>query len=974
MYYDEKLQKWLPGSRPQAAANVMPMGMSLADQTMWQVQDAQRQANAKADQAFDDRVADKKPLFASDPGKEFVNIAGNALFGLATDYVDLGLGAVDALRAGASVATGQKRGDALYFDPTEIFNDSDNPLTRLRRETFKTESQAGEAVSNIVRIGTSLLAVPKVAAKGVALPFQGVAKIAGMGDKVEKIGAVAEKIFNPLAKREGIEDVMKGLNVVSSGMGEAGQKAIKTAVNNEYLLATLDDIGKAAIKSPKDAAGLGMVERWMANTADAVTKSFRVPGKSTIRTIGEALAWDAFVAFNVAGEGDQSMDSTIGDMLTTSGNKWLEALGAPTTTYASDPAIAIKLKQMAEGLVTGAALEYAMGLGRIWRFANDYRRASPEEQAKILNAFKGYAQPIGNDLGKLLPPSPKGGAMVPTPWRNPRAPEPDQLPPGAQGPFQGRSGPETVGSNEPPGAMVQSGVVPAEVQIPEGGGVLTGTPERPALPEGSRGLPGTPERPALPGTGGSSAGITEPQRGVVQGLTDQGRQDIQAFIDSGDKSQYIQAANIQINPTDSRFVYTPAVMKDIAAQVLDNVRLAAGATAEALPPWTAAGLREGIQSIINLVSSQEGGLTPELVRALQEGVVAKLPQRRTELLDLLTSDTTRLNASGMQSAADSIWVDYIKSRSLKEGWGQIDPETFQLKFKRSEAFRQDSDDAIFKQSQALDSIADDANFPVVPVDQPTEILRYQAETGVPIDMEASALIASQEADNLANSEAARQAMLGRTADKSLPQRLGDAEAVQAFLGDSLDNLAPQPTVQRAAQGRGWEVLDPEGQVLSRATTKRQADLDAQKNYELLRKNVIAQARQAEIDDTAKALNVAVGNPIVDSPITAKVKVSEAQARAAAGIDPELDKLLQTVTGKTGTVELSITEMNRLSSVLSDAIKNATGPQKNALNKLSSRLSTAMKLAEPEARAQQTAQWLADQAKTQLTEGIFCDFL
>jgi len=981
MYWDEKLQKWMPGSGPQGTGGTMPTGLGLPEQAAWQ-RDQAEQLKAKQDDAqFDDRLADKKPLFASNPLREAGVIAGNALTGLGTDYVDLFLGAVDSARAYTSHLTNQKQGGALYFNPTEVFNDADNPLTRWRRETFKTESIAGEAVSQIVRIGTSLMVLPKVGAAGALAPARAVGKIAGAADKVESAVGSIGKLFS---KSKETESILKGLQAVEFAggktpmVGEAAQKAIKTAKNNSYLFATFDELGTAASKGGAEAQKLDTVSRWMANTADAVTRTFRVPGKSTVRTVGEAFAWDAFVAFNVSGEGDQSMDETIGDMLTSSGIQWLQPLGSATTTYSTDAAIVTKGKQVAEGLLTGAALEYVMGLGRIWRFANDFRRANPEEQAKILRAFQGYSQTIGEDLAKVLPPGKPGGELVPQTPGGPMVgpPRPPAPPPGptadAATEATGRQWPW---STEPPGAMVRDGVIPADVQV-EGPRVadtaaLPGAPEPPMLPGARRGLEGTPERPQLPGAGGTD-GATAPEA-------------LQSFIDSG---EVVPVSVRQIStPVDERFVWTPALVRDMASKEMEGtLKKLSGSdpAAPRLPQWTQAGLREAIQNIISKVSSDEIGITPENVKAMQEGIVKMLPGRRTELMDLLMQDPTRLNMSGMHNAADGIWKDYIKRRALSEGWGAIN-ENFGIDFRRSDALRMDSEDAVFRQADALDNVAEDAQFQITPIDQKAaeDIAQQEAmavagqkaeQQGVPIDLQATAMQAAQEADHLANSEAARRAVLSRAADSRLPQRLTDDEAVQAFLGGDLETLAPRPTVQKAAQGRAWEVVDAEGQVLSRSTTKRGADVAAEQEYQRNQRFIVNQARQLEIDDTAKTLGIRVGDPIVDSPITSKIKVSEAQVRAARGIDNALDQVLQGVIGKSGTIELSVTEMNRVARVLSEAAQQASGAQKVALNKLSDRIGVAMKSVEPEARARQNAEWLAQQAKTQVTDGIFCDFL
>ena len=140
-----------------------------------------------------------------------------------------------------------------------------------------------------------------------------------------------------------------------------------------------------------------------------------------------------------------------------------------------------------------------------------------------------------------------------------------------------------------------------------------------------------------------------------------------------------------------------------------------------------------------------------------------------------------------------------------------------------------------------------------------------------------------------------------------------------------------------------------------------------------RKFIVNQARNMEIDDTAQAMGVRVGNPIVESEVTGKISTTEAQRRAALGLDPKLDALLQGVTGKTGSIAMNFTEMNRLQSVLKAAAEQATGSTKNALNKLNDRIGVAMKTVEPEARAQQRAQGLLDQARIGDTAGEFCNW-
>ena len=216
-------------------------------------------------------------------------------------------------------------------------------------------------------------------------------------------------------------------------------------------------------------------------------------------------------------------------------------------------------------------------------------------------------------------------------------------------------------------------------------------------------------------------------------------------------------------------------------------------------------------------------------------------------------------------------------------------------------------------------------------------------------------------------------MLFRSAsDVNLTQRLTDEQAVEGYLGRPLNELIEQPTVQKVEGGRQWEVIRSDGSI-SRSNTKRDADRLAQQDIANQRKFIVNQARNMEIDDTAQAMGVRVGNPIVESEVTGKISTTEAQRRAALGLDPKLDALLQGVTGKTGSIAMNFTEMNRLQSVLKAAAEQATGSTKNALNKLNDRIGVAMKTVEPEARAQQRAQGLLDQARIGDTAGEFCNW-
>ena len=127
--------------------------------------------------------------------------------------------------------------------------------------------------------------------------------------------------------------------------------------------------------------------------------------KIAIRTVGEALAWDAFVAFNMAGEGNDEFDEGFSNFLVDSGMGWAEAVGSPLATTADDNAITRKAKGMLEGtLMGGLILNPLFDMWRLRRFSKYFTPGlSFGRDPKLAE----QAQDIGTSMGeqqlKLLP-------------------------------------------------------------------------------------------------------------------------------------------------------------------------------------------------------------------------------------------------------------------------------------------------------------------------------------------------------------------------------------------------------------------------------------------------------------------------------------------------------------------------------------------------------------------------------------------
>ena len=120
-------------------------------------------------------------------------------------------------------------------------------------------------------------------------------------------------------------------------------------------------------------------------------------GKASLRTVGEALAWDAFVAFNAAGEGNPMLDETFTD--------FLNEAGLPNVplfrTSIRDTGLEAKFKQMGEGLILGGIISSVMDVARIYRFSRAFQKADDVEKKLIVKALNEEGERLGGAVAKL---------------------------------------------------------------------------------------------------------------------------------------------------------------------------------------------------------------------------------------------------------------------------------------------------------------------------------------------------------------------------------------------------------------------------------------------------------------------------------------------------------------------------------------------------------------------------------------------
>ena len=230
---------------------------------------------------------DDRPLFAQDAG-QFLGDLGksvlNPILAIGTDYVDLAHGLVDI--AGETGNLIQGKG----FDVSKVFDDSDNPLTAARTDTFRSETQAGQFVNTTARVIAAFATLPKTALKGIIVPLKMAAKAPVVGGGIGKVASKLTKIDDAYqAGRKGNRAVTEALK--TAGKGQKGGAA---------NLAAADDWLQWGLQG-SDPTGWHRRPCLCADVpVNRASRSQRYKGKGKLRTLGEALAWDAFIAFNMA--------------------------------------------------------------------------------------------------------------------------------------------------------------------------------------------------------------------------------------------------------------------------------------------------------------------------------------------------------------------------------------------------------------------------------------------------------------------------------------------------------------------------------------------------------------------------------------------------------------------------------------------------------------------------------------------------
>ena len=881
-------------------------------------------------------LPDDRPMLAENPGQFFGDLGksiANPVLSLGTDFVDLGHGLADILVETGNLVQGKG------FDGSKVFDDSDNPLTQWRIENMRSDSQAGQMVSSTLRVGAALVTLPKTGLKGLAMPLRllGKAPVAG---KAFSGGAKLLDAADAGLKATRAPAATKALDAIQKG--NKGSKVAKLANADDWLKATYKEVVNTGVDGGTAATAFRSVER----AAKQLTK-----GKSTIRTVGEALAWDAFVAFNVAGEGNKMLDETFSDFLADVG---LPSVPMFQTSY-RDTGLEAKFRQMGEGLILGGIISGIMDVSRIFRFSQAFKTADPGEQKLIIQALNEEGQMLGTGMSKL------DEALK-------------RLPPGGEG---------------------SSNYNLLERQLKE---VEDARARGELLEE---------QQQNIQNLNRANADIQDRINArEIDQLNIAGNQPIkglrQTQVDEVAQPQLSGKTNAGLLPGDA-----PIDAEFNAIPARQGGELAPIRPPE--PTFTPNSIRKAFDEYVTTRFSGSNFAPEELLQK----TLKLLPRKRVDAVDYFSRFPARVNSVGMMSASDSLIDDFFKDKGLREGWITVNRDTFDFQYNRGAAYQLDLGDVATKQAIKADEVAeierysqslsqggrgDSAMGEVQDALDPAT--RDTAEAGRQYDDFESAespLKAARDAKykygqddapvitgesgklaDAAEVEARRQEQLaGQQADELVQAEQdeivraaaefaepgSDRQVVAELLAKDIDNL-PEYNIEKIGN-RQYQILDEFGESVDGNTysTKKGATAGLNAAQKKQRQSFVDKARAMAKRDSDQVMKVKMGIPITDSPaVRGLLKLTKPQLARLQKLGIPLD---------TTDLDLSQAELSGMSQSLRTVLESATGQDKRAINNILNKIDKQVTDLGPQARFVAEVDRSVAQAKKLSQNGEIC---
>ena len=879
----------------------MPRDMTAYDRYVWQ----QERARAQQAQQTLDAVPNEqaKPFVSGGTAKDVLQAFPNALVGIPTDIVDLGLGLVDTVDQAYRTLTDP---DYNWNDDGEWFNDSNNPLTEWRRDTMGTsETYAGEFVSTGLRIAS--LFAPGGWLKLGTLPSK-LGRISSIVNKAKKIPGVARAVQAARKPYQSAQLADKLTDIASAGQKASGiTKAAKLAQKNSYLTQ-----GYRAIAEIPEAAS------WWKKTT--TTASAVVKTKINPRNLAETIAWDAFVGFNVYGEGVDDMDETIFDLAASMGVD--VPLEMTTTIY--DSAFDRKLKGMLDGGVIGTFGGALVDLFRIRRFAGAMKNATPQQRKELVKAFQAEAEELGTSVATMAEKRFARYGSANSPVQN------------ALAQMEGKA--SRVDIPDPNFAMPGRGDLPEgmdpSVDPWKGGELvqlvdsvdLARTARQAELEEAAQGVTRSlDEAPSYPDD--APKGVDEKYRIDPVRVTVLGQSNIEPTVTPQTIRRAVQDAIDDGMPVQDVKESVRRLLPERRINQLDYLL-------EGKPELNAEGILPAADSIwVNEITRRgrnEGWIRvdPETYRYVFNRKIA---------LDMDQGDAARGMAYGIDQSDEALRY---------EGWlKQQDPNN------QANNVRPPDDEV---QANLAQREANDA------YDQWEE---GQADPAVTDGRQQAAAAALEEADM-------QEEQLARMADAVTAEDPA-ADLIANALGIDVDQL-PRAEVAKAEVGRGWEVISPEGEVLDRFTTKAQATKAADKENGRLMDELTRRAQQQLDDGADQTLELFSDRMLRDGELEGTLKLTAKQVEEFQRY-PNLREFIDQFEEGKKTYRFSQSQMDELADGFKALLQTEGLPanRRKVLKNLAEKLDLEVKRLSPDVRARRTADQLIRDTNRYLTHGDYC---
>ena len=375
---------------------------------------------------------------------------------------------------------------------------------------------------------------------------------------------------------------------------------------------------------------------------------------------------------------------------------------------------------------------------------------------------------------------------------------------------------------------------------------------------------------------------------------------------------------------------------------------------------------------------------------VKQGIRNVMPDNRVDLVQMLADTPPLYNQIGLEDGLTSYIRNAIYTKGLMEGWVEIGP-SMKLIARRSIAADLDVGDLAMKQARAMDEATDLEVFQAQSIDVGESYKLAQEQNPPELDLEASARLADQEMADpaMANAtenyieatrekaafELGEEVRLEQAELDAIAGETSDADVVRRMTGQDLDAV-DGAYIEKARQGRGWEVFTADGDLLGRAQTKKAAQKLADQQTAADKKALVNRARQIATDNAGDEIVAEVGPVMNRSDLKGKVTLTTKQIEELTRY-PELKPFWdQLKGGAKKTFEFDMESMADLTDGFKALLQTAEikgTPRARVLRNLADKFDTATKLLAPEARAQQFVDGVVDDATQLAQKGEICDW-